>query len=55
MATYRVDTIGETRMERLVSLLLLGDLMSFYLAILRGVDPTAVEALDQLKQALDRG
>ena len=55
MATYRVDSVGETRMERLVSLVLLGDLMSFYLAILRGVDPTAVEALDQLKQALDRG
>jgi glucose/mannose-6-phosphate isomerase len=55
MGTYRVDTFGETRMERLVSLVLLGDLVSLYLAILRGVDPTPVEALDNLKQALDRG
>jgi glucose/mannose-6-phosphate isomerase len=55
MATYRVDSLGETRMERLVSLVLLGDLMSLYLAVLRGVDPTTVEVVDHLKQALDRG
>jgi glucose/mannose-6-phosphate isomerase len=55
MATYRVDTLGQTRMERLVSLVLLGDVVSVYLAVLRGVDPTAVEAIDHLKQALDRG
>jgi glucose/mannose-6-phosphate isomerase len=55
MATFRVESIGETRTERLVSLVLLGDLVSLYLAVLRGVDPTRVEALDQLKQALDRG
>jgi glucose/mannose-6-phosphate isomerase len=55
MATYRVDSVGETRMERLVSLVLLGDLVSLYMAVLRGVDPTAVEAIDHLKQALDRG
>jgi glucose/mannose-6-phosphate isomerase len=55
MATYRVDSLGETRMERLVSLVLLGDLMSLYLAVLRGVDPSVVEVIDHLKQALDRG
>jgi glucose/mannose-6-phosphate isomerase len=54
-ATFRVDTKGETRTERLVSQVLLGDLVSLYLAVLRGVDPTAVEALDHLKQALERG
>ena len=43
-ATYRVETIGETRTERLVSLVLLGDLVSLYLAALRGVDPTPVDA-----------
>ena len=52
MATYRVDGVGETRAERLVSLVLLGDLMSLYLAVLRGVDPTPVEVIDQLKSAL---
>ena len=55
MATFRVDSFGETRTERLVSLVLLGDLVSLYLAILRGVDPTPVEAIEHLKQALDRG
>jgi glucose/mannose-6-phosphate isomerase len=55
MATFRVDSIGETRTERLVSLVLLGDLVSLYLAVLRGIDPTPVEALDHLKQALERG
>jgi len=47
-----VQTVGETRIERLVSLVLLGDLVSLYLAILRGVDPTPVAALEHLKRAL---
>jgi glucose/mannose-6-phosphate isomerase len=53
--TFRVETIGETRMERLVSAVLLGDLVSLYLAILRGVDPTPIEVIDQLKAALVGG
>ncbi len=54
-ATFRVDTIGETRTERLVSLVLLGDLVSIYLAVLRGVDPSPVESLDRLKRTLATG
>jgi glucose/mannose-6-phosphate isomerase len=53
--TYRVDTIGETRMERMASLVLLGDLVSLYLAVLRNVDPTPVAAIDRLKKALTSG
>ncbi len=53
--TYRVEGIGETRAERLVSLVLLGDLVSLYLAVLRGVDPAAVEVIDRLKSALAGG
>ncbi len=49
---HRVETVGETRMERLVSLVLLGDLVSLYLAILRGVDPATIAVLDQLKTTL---
>ena len=48
----RVQSIGETRVERLVSLVLLGDLVSLYTAILRGVDPGRVDALSNLKAAL---
>ncbi len=54
-ATYRVESRGETRMERLVSLVLLGDLVSVYLAVLRGVDPAPVVLLERLKGELARG
>ena len=37
------------------SLVLLGDLVSLYLAVLRGVDPTPVELLEQLKAPADAG
>jgi glucose/mannose-6-phosphate isomerase len=53
--SFRVESRGETRMERLVSLILLGDLVSLYLGVLRGVDPTPVEAIEQLKAALNGG
>jgi glucose/mannose-6-phosphate isomerase len=55
MSTYRVDGVGETRAERLVSLVLLGDVVSLYLAVLRGVDPSSVEAISRLKSALAGG
>jgi glucose/mannose-6-phosphate isomerase len=43
---------GESRVERVLSLVLLGDLVSVYLAVLAGVDPTPVDVLDQLKRDL---
>src|SRR5205814_10609481 len=52
--TERVETIGETRVARLVSLVLLGDLVSLYLAALRGVDPAPVESIERLKAGLDQ-
>jgi glucose/mannose-6-phosphate isomerase len=48
----RVAARGETRLERLISLVLLGDLVSLYLAVLRGVDPVHVRAIDTLKERL---
>ena len=48
----RVSARGETRLERLVSLVLLGDLVSLYLAVLRGVDPVHVRVIDALKERL---
>ena len=53
--TYRVESIGQNRTERLVSLVLLGDLVSLYLAVLRDIDPTPVAPIDRLKSALARG
>jgi glucose/mannose-6-phosphate isomerase len=54
-ATFRIESIGENRIERLISLVLLGDLVSVYLAVLRGVDPSPVPMLDRLKSALAGG
>jgi glucose/mannose-6-phosphate isomerase len=48
----RVRALGETRTERVVSLVLLGDLVSLYLAVLRGIDPAPVRAIDELKAGL---
>jgi glucose/mannose-6-phosphate isomerase len=48
----RVTARGETATERLVSLVLLGDLVSLYLAVLRGEDPASIPPIDQLKAAL---
>jgi glucose/mannose-6-phosphate isomerase len=54
-ATYRVESRGEGRMERVISLVILGDLVSLYLAVLREVDPSPVEIIERLKAELSRG
>ena len=51
-ASIRLETRGETTIERVISLVLLGDLVSIYLAALRGVDPGPVRVIDELKAAL---
>jgi glucose/mannose-6-phosphate isomerase len=54
-ATYRVESVGQSPTERLASLVLLGDLVSLYLAVLAEIDPTPVVLIDQLKRALAGG
>lgn len=49
-----IPSSGSSRAERLFSLVLLGDLMSFYLAILHGVDPSPVPLIENLKDQLGR-
>jgi glucose/mannose-6-phosphate isomerase len=49
---HRVRTRGETRTERVLSLVHLGDLVSLYIAALLGQDPAAVPALDRVKTEL---
>ena len=48
----KLESRGESRLERVLSLVLLGDIVSVYLAVLAGVDPTPVEAIEQFKQQL---
>ncbi|HEY6101967.1 MAG TPA: bifunctional phosphoglucose/phosphomannose isomerase [bacterium] len=43
---------GEHKLTRLLSLILLGDLVSWNLAIKRSIDPTPVAVIDQLKSRL---
>jgi glucose/mannose-6-phosphate isomerase len=49
---HTVTARGDSAVERVLSLVLLGDLVSVHLAYLRGVDPTPVEAISRLKERL---
>jgi glucose/mannose-6-phosphate isomerase len=51
-ATHRIQSLGQTRVERLVSLVLLGDLVSTYMAVLAGRDPAQIGSITRLKDAL---
>lgn len=50
----RVASKGETVLERMFYTILLGDFVSYYLAILNGVDPKPVEIIDYLKERLEK-
>lgn len=47
-----VSSRGGSELARLLSLVQVGDLVSTYLAIARGVDPSPIEAIASLKRAL---
>jgi glucose/mannose-6-phosphate isomerase len=51
-AVLRLETVGETRVERLLWATLLGDLVSLEIARLRDVDPESIVAIDRLKQGM---
>jgi glucose/mannose-6-phosphate isomerase len=56
-AAAAVETVaveGETRTERLLSAVMLGDLVSLFLAAHRNLDPTPVDAIELLKQRMGR-
>ena len=48
----RVHAVGATRAERVLSLVLLGDLASVYAAVLRGRDPSPITPLERFKASL---
>ncbi|MBM3120320.1 MAG: bifunctional phosphoglucose/phosphomannose isomerase [Chloroflexi bacterium] len=47
-----LDSQGENQLSQMMSLIFLGDWVSYYLAILNEVDPTPVKAIDYLKKRL---
>jgi glucose/mannose-6-phosphate isomerase len=53
-AVIEVETEGETRVQRLLWAVMLGDLVSLQLAAAGGVDPGPIEVIDRLKDELDR-
>jgi glucose/mannose-6-phosphate isomerase len=53
-AVIAVESVGETRVARLLHTVMLGDLVSLYLAARAGVDPGPIEVIDRLKEGLDR-
>ena len=53
--TVEAWATGTSLLARLFSLLYLGDWVSFYLAVLNGVDPTPVHRIDVLKKRLADG
>jgi glucose/mannose-6-phosphate isomerase len=48
----QLHTEGESRLERVLSAVLLGDLVSVYMAVLAGVDPMQTPALQRFKSQL---
>ena len=51
-ALEEVPAFGSTPVERVAAGVMLGDFLSVYLAVLRGVDPTPVEAIERFKRVL---
>jgi glucose/mannose-6-phosphate isomerase len=50
----RIEAAGESRTERLLWTVMLGDLISLELASMHQLDPLPIEAIDRLKAALER-
>lgn len=53
-AVVTVETSGDSRTERLLRAVMLGDLISLEIAIASGVDPIPVDALEDFKRELGR-
>jgi len=53
-AVINFETEGETRTERVLHTVMLGDLLAIELANARGVDPLAVDVLEGFKQEMGR-
>ncbi len=49
---FRLETEGRSALARIFSMVMLGDLVSVELARLRGVDPTPIPRIDELKRRM---
>ena len=53
-SVLEVESRGKSFLERMLSLIYIGDFVSFYLSILNGIDPTPVDRITYLKKELAR-
>ena len=49
---HEIYAMGEGRLARMLSLKFVGDFLSVYLAVLRGVDPTPVRSIEDVKRGM---
>jgi glucose/mannose-6-phosphate isomerase len=54
IGVIEVNSCGKDLLSRIFSLIYIGDFVSYYLAILNGIDPTPVERIDYLKRELGK-
>jgi glucose/mannose-6-phosphate isomerase len=50
----QLNANGADRLQRLLYLVLLGDFISYHTAIIRGVDPTPIRVLEEIKASLNK-
>ncbi|MHA1298614.1 MAG: bifunctional phosphoglucose/phosphomannose isomerase, partial [Candidatus Helarchaeota archaeon] len=51
-AVYEIWSKGKSKLAKMLSLLYIGDFISYYLAILKGINPTPVQGISELKKRL---
>ncbi|MBI4203314.1 MAG: bifunctional phosphoglucose/phosphomannose isomerase [Chloroflexi bacterium] len=54
VAYRQIDAVGDTALAHLLTSVLLGDYVSYYLALLNSVDPSPTPVLEQIKQQMAR-
>lgn len=52
LVTFDLEALGKSPLARMLSSVVVGDFVSVYLAVLRGVDPTPVKSISKLKDTL---
>ena len=53
LPNYQVEAIGKSPLAQVLSATFIGDFVSYYLAVLYGIDPSATPLLDEMKQRLN--
>ena len=49
---FDLQVQGKSTLAKMISTIVIGDFISVYLAVTRGVDPTPVKSIDFLKETL---